>query len=116
LPLVKAQDIDFLFHQLTGGPEVVLVPCKEGEGTNALLRVPPLIIAPCFGGPSLSAHQQVTRREGISCRVVDVPHIAFDVDSLSDLKHFAMQQVETHTSRLLCELGVGAELAEKKTR
>jgi 2-phospho-L-lactate/phosphoenolpyruvate guanylyltransferase len=116
LPLVKAQDIDFLFRLLTGGPEVVLVPCKEGEGTNALLRVPPLVIAPCFGGPSLSAHQQVTQREGISCRVVEVPHVAFDVDSLTDLEYFALQRVETHTSRLLREFGVGVDSVEKKAR
>jgi 2-phospho-L-lactate guanylyltransferase len=116
LPLVKAQDIDFLFRQLTGGPEVILVPCKEGEGTNALLRVPPLVMAPCFGGPSLNAHQQVAQREGIACRVVEVPHIAFDVDSVADLEYLAMQKVETHTSRLLHKLGVRVEPPQKKAR
>jgi hypothetical protein len=47
---------------------------------------------------------------------VEVPHIAFDVDSVADLEYFAMQRVATHTSRLLRELGVCAEPVEKKVR
>src|SRR5262249_54886555 len=106
LPLVEAEDIDLLFHSTNGKPEVILVPCKEGEGTNALLRVPPLVMPPCFGGPSLEAHQATARREGISCRVIEVPRIAFDLDSIADLKQFAAQVSNTQSSRLLRELGV----------
>jgi 2-phospho-L-lactate guanylyltransferase len=101
LPLVTAEDVDLLFRQLNGDPEVILVPCKEGEGTNALLRVPPLVIPTCFGGPSLEAHQVAARREGIACRVVEVPHIAFDLDSIADLERFAAQATGTRTSQVL---------------
>ena len=112
LPLVTAEDVDFLFHQTSGDPEAMLVPCKEGEGTNALLRVPPLIMAPCFGGgPSLKRHLVAARREGIPCRVVEVPHIAFDLDSIADLQRFAAQATETHTYRVLRECGVCADRA-----
>lgn len=113
LPLVTAEEVDLLFRQLSGGPEVILVPCKEGQGTNALLRVPPSVVAPCFGGPSLEAHQAVARREGIACRVVEVPGIAFDLDSVVDLRRFAAQATETHTYRALRELGICAGAASK---
>ena len=107
LPLVTAEDVDFLFQQTSGDPEVILVPCKEGEGTNALLRVPPLIMAPCFGGgPSLERHLVAARREGIPCRVVEVPRIAFDLDSVADLQRFATQPTRTHTYKALQEYGI----------
>ena len=106
LPLVTAEDVELLFRQINGGPEVILVPCKEGDGTNAFLRVPPLVIAPCFGGPSLEAHQAVTRREGITCRVIEVPRIAFDLDSVEDLERFAAQRTATQTYQVLQEFAV----------
>ncbi|HJY83420.1 MAG TPA: 2-phospho-L-lactate guanylyltransferase [Candidatus Binatia bacterium] len=107
LPLVTAEDVDFLFQQTSGNPEVILVPCKEGEGTNALLRVPPLIMAPCFGGgPSLARHLVMARCEGIPCRVVEVPRIAFDLDSAADLQRFAAQPTRTHTYKALQEYGI----------
>jgi 2-phospho-L-lactate guanylyltransferase len=106
LPLVKAEDIDLLFRQLSGEPEMILVPCKEGEGTNALLRVPPLVMATCFGGPSLEAHQVAARREGVSCRVIQMPRIAFDLDSVEDLQQFAAHSSQTQTYGVLQDMGV----------
>src|SRR5262245_1849771 len=106
LPLVTAEDVDFLFRQTNGGPEVILVPCKEGDGTNAVLRIPPLVIPPCFGGPSLERYQVVARCEGIACRVIEVPRIAFDLDSVTDLEYFATRKAETHTSQVMQKLDV----------
>lgn len=106
LPLVTAADVDLLFRQLTGGPEVILVPCKEGEGTNALLRSPPAVLKTCFGGPSLAAHRGEAARQGVCCRVLEVPHIAFDLDSVEDLRRFAARKTDTYTFRALEEYGV----------
>ncbi|MGH7963621.1 MAG: 2-phospho-L-lactate guanylyltransferase [Candidatus Binatia bacterium] len=108
LPLVTSEEIASLFRQINGSPEIILVPCKEGDGTNALLRVPPAVIAPCFGGPSLAAHQTAARHQGVPCRVVEVPGMAFDLDSIEDLRRFAAQRTETHTFQVLQELGVFA--------
>jgi 2-phospho-L-lactate guanylyltransferase len=114
LPLVTAEDVDFLFRQTSGDPEVILVPCKEGEGTNALLRVPPFIMAPCFGGgPSLERHLAAARREGIPCRVVEVPRIAFDLDSAADLERFTTQPTQTHTYKVLQEYSTGLRVPSK---
>jgi 2-phospho-L-lactate guanylyltransferase len=106
LPLVTSEDVELLFRQTNGGPEVILVPCKEGDGTNAVLRVPPLVIPPCFGGPSLAAYQAEARRHEVMCRVVEVPGIALDLDSVADLERFAARKTETRTYQALRELGV----------
>lgn len=113
LPLVTAGDIDLLFHSVNKAENVVLVPCKEGDGTNAFLRVPPLVIPSQFGGPSLEAHQRVAQRTGISCQVVEASRIAFDVDSVDDLKWLATQATATRTSQVLRELGVFVAMESK---
>jgi 2-phospho-L-lactate guanylyltransferase len=105
LPLVEPNDVDFLFHQMRDvGKGVILTPCKEGDGTNALLRVPPLVMPPCFGGPSLAAHQTRAQSDNIPCRVVEVPHIAFDVDSVEDLERFVAHPSDTQTYRVLQDI------------
>ncbi len=106
LPLVTAADVDLLFHHLTGGPEVIVVPCKEGQGTNAVLRSPPTVLPTCFGGPSLAAHQGEAARQGVCCRVLEVPRIAFDLDSVADLQRFAARKTDTYTYRALEAYGI----------
>lgn len=113
LPLVIPADIDLLFQHINGTSKVILVPCKEGQGTNALLRVPPSVIPTRFGGPSLEAHQRVAHQQGIPCQVIEAPRIAFDLDSVEDLKWLATQKTVTQTSRVLQDLEVCAEMMPK---
>ena len=110
LPLVTSEDIDLLFCETTDDPQVLLVTCKEGGGTNALLRVPPLVMPTCFGGPSLKAHKICAQKDGLACRLIEAPRIAFDIDSVEDLKLFASEPTATHTYQTLYELGVVAAL------
>lgn len=106
LPLVTAQDIELIFRQMNGEPQIIVIPCKEGEGTNALLRTPPEVVPTRFGGPSLEAHRKVAREYSITCQTVEIPRIAFDIDSSEDLRWFASQPQPTQTLRVLEELGV----------
>ena len=101
LPLVTSEDIATLFHSIDDTAEILLVPCKEGDGTNAVLRVPPLIVGPCFGGPSLAAYQSAARRQGVRCRIIERPGMAFDLDSVADLQRFLARPTATETYRLL---------------
>lgn len=107
LPLVEPDDVNFLFQQAEEiKPGVVLATCKEWEGTNALLRVPPLIIPPCFGGPSLEWHRTAAQREGVPFRALEVPRIAFDIDSVEDLQQLLSHPSKTQTYRVLQEIDV----------
>jgi 2-phospho-L-lactate guanylyltransferase len=106
VPLVTSQEVENLFRQVRGGPEALLVPSKEGEGVNALLRVPPEVIPPCFvGGPSLQAYQAEAEKWGVSCRAVDVSGMAFDIDSIEDLEIFVAKPTNTRTYREMQRLG-----------
>ena len=106
LPLITSQDIAYLFQQLSGQPEILLVRCKYGDGTNAFMRVPPLVMTPCFGGPSLEAHEKAARQRGIACRVIQAPSITFDLDSVEDLKQCEHKILAPHTARMLQEYRV----------
>ena len=103
LPLITPQDITHLFQQLSGKPEILLVRCKYGDGTNAFMRVPPLVMQPCFGGPSLESHQKAARQQGIACRVIQAPSMTFDLDSVEDLKQCEHKILAPHTAQVLQE-------------
>lgn len=102
LPLVEPDDVNSLFQQAEEiGQGVILATCKEREGTNALLRVPPLVIPPCFGGPSLAWHRAAAQRVGAQFRVLEAPRLAFDIDSVEDLQQLLSHPSNTETYRVL---------------
>jgi len=106
LPLVTAPDVDAL---LARAPErgVVLVPSKEGTGTNAFLRRPGGIVPPCFGGRSLERHVSVAERQRLACTIAPDARIAFDLDTPEDLRAFAATTTATATYAEATRLGLG---------
>lgn len=49
LPLVGPTDIEAIWRGLPVGPSTVIVPSRDGDGTNALLRTPPSLFPSHFG-------------------------------------------------------------------
>ena len=86
LPLLTAADIDGIFAADTGEPIAVLVPSRDGTGTNAILRRPPDNFPSHFGPGSFARHLEVARATGISCRIIENPRIALDLDDQNDLE------------------------------
>lgn len=105
IPLVAPADVDELASR---APEcgAVLVPSKEGTGTNAMLRRPPALFPPCFGGRSLHRHVAAAERHGVACEIVRNPRIAFDLDTPDDLRAFAEHETDTETYRAVTRLGI----------
>ena len=86
LPLVRGADIDALLAIEVGAPAALLVPSREGTGTNAILRTPPALFASRFGPNSLALHQSEAARVGVECRIVENERIALDIDEPADLQ------------------------------
>lgn len=105
VPLVTAADVDELMPRAPDRGALV-VPSKEGTGTNAMLRRPPTLFPPCFGGSSLRRHVAAAERHGVACEIVRNPRIAFDVDTPADLRALAERHVDTETHRTLADLDV----------
>lgn len=86
LPLVSSEDVDALFAVEVNAPAAILVPSREGTGTNAILRTPPTLFPSRFGPNSLSLHQAEAARVGVECRIVENERIALDIDEPADLQ------------------------------
>ncbi len=63
---------------------VSLVPDRHGEGTNALLLVPPDIVDPAFGSGSRAAHRAAALAAGATYEEIGGP-LSLDVDTRADL-------------------------------
>jgi len=86
LPMIQPEDIDELLSLDFTAPAVVLVPSRDGTGTNALLRTPPTLFASQFGPDSLAKHRALAEAAGARIIVRGNPRVALDVDDHSDLR------------------------------
>lgn len=85
LPIVQASDIDELLAFDTGLPAMIIVPSRDGTGTNAILRTPPTLFPSHFGPGSFAKHCAEAERSGAQIFVRRNPRLEMDVDDESDL-------------------------------
>ena len=112
LPLVQAEDIDELLSIDLKAPQALLVPSREGTGTNAIIRAPADLFPSRFGPNSLALHQQEALRMGVECLMVNNERIALDIDEPHDIKVFLEAGKETYTSRLLAKMNIADRIAK----
>jgi 2-phospho-L-lactate guanylyltransferase len=109
VPLVRASDIDDLLAVECEEPALVIVPSRDGLGTNAILRMPPALFPSHFGVGSFAKH--VGEAERIGARVIfrRSPRLEMDVDDEADLRVLLRNDLSgTETGRWLRESGVEA--------
>jgi len=90
LPLVLAEDIDAVLSQLDGQrgkPMAVMVPSRDGTGTNALGRTPPELFPSHFGPDSFNLHRAEAQQCGAVCRELHLHRIECDIDDPSDVAY-----------------------------
>ncbi len=101
IPLLEPEDVDALLNLSLGAQSAVIVPSRDGKGTNALLRTPPDAFPSRFGENSLALHQEEARRHGVELKILENPRISFDLDEFSDLLRFMQLENETRTAQVL---------------
>jgi 2-phospho-L-lactate guanylyltransferase len=89
IPLATPADIEAILNEASREACVVLVPSREGTGTNALLRSPPDLFPSHFGPGSFALHVAEAQRRGARVKILHNPRIAIDVDELDDLRVIA---------------------------
>ena len=107
VPLVQAADIDDLLAVECEAPALVIVPSRDGMGTNAILRMPPALFPSHFGMGSFAKH--VGEAERIGARVIfrRNTRLEMDVDDEADLRVLLKNDLSgTETARWLRESGV----------
>src|SRR5437879_5597382 len=109
VPLVQPSDIDELLAFECAAPALIIVPSRDGTGTNAILRTPPNLFPSHFGSGSFakhcaeaeSAHARVTIRRNA--------RLEMDVDDEADLRALLEHDLtNTATGRWLRPSGVEA--------
>ena len=89
IPLVTARDIEALFSQAEDGHAIVIVPSRDGTGTNALLRSPPTLFPSHFGPGSFALHLDEAKRCDARVHIMRNPRIELDIDEIDDLRALA---------------------------
>ena len=87
LPLLAPEEVRCL---VTATPErgLAIARARDG-GTNAVAMRPPGLLATQFGEPQSAAlHERSTWAAGADAHVLDLPGLAFDVDTPADLSEW----------------------------
>ena len=101
IPLLQGEDLDRLLRYELNPPSAILVPSRDGTGTNALLRSPPDAFPSHFGENSLALHQREARDHGVELQILPNSRISFDLDELDDILSFRALDEDTHTKAAL---------------
>jgi len=109
LPLVQPADIDDLLATECAAPAAVIVPSRDGTGTNAILRTPPTLFRSHFGPNSFAKHRNEAEQAGARIIVRRNERLEMDVDDESDLRTLLRHDLSnTATGNWLEESGVAA--------
>jgi 2-phospho-L-lactate guanylyltransferase len=85
LPLVTAAELrQFVAAAPARG---ICIARARDAGTNALLVTPCGALRPAFGAPrSSEVHEAAARAAGLPYRIIDIPGLALDVDTIDDAR------------------------------
>ena len=116
LPLVQPADIDDLLATECSAPAAVMVPSRDGTGTNAILRTPPTLFPSHFGPNSFAKHRSEAEQAGARIIVRRNERLEMDVDDESDLRALLRHDLShTATGKWLQESGVAARFKTRAT-
>ncbi len=113
VPLVQSSDIDELLAVECAAPGLVIVPSRDGTGTNAILRTPPSLFPSHFGSGSFANHCAEAQRVGAHILVRRNARLEMDVDDETDLRALVQQDLSgTQTGAWLQSSGLMARLRQ----
>jgi 2-phospho-L-lactate guanylyltransferase len=111
VPLVRATDIDELLGIECTTPGVVIVPSRDGTGTNAILRSLPTLFPSHFGTGSFAKHCGEAQRARARIFVRRNARLEMDVDDEADLRALLEHDLSaTETGIWLQKSGVAERL------
>ena len=117
VPLVQASDIDELLAVKSAAPALVIVPSRDGTGTNAIRRTPPTLFPSHFGPGSFARHCTEARRAGAEILVRRNPRLEMDVDDEADLRALVQEDLrDTETGAWLQRSGLLERLLAQDAR
>jgi len=113
VPLVQSPDIDGLLALECAAPALVIVPSRDGTGTNAILRTPPTLFPSHFGSDSFAKHCAEAQHASAQIFIRRNARLEMDVDDEADLRALAKEDLRgTETGDCLQRSGVLQRLTQ----
>jgi len=114
VPALKLNEVEAVLEgHLSGDALTTIVADRHGRGTNCLACTPVERCMPRFGVESFLAHRSLADDGGGEVRVLELPGLQFDIDTMADLQEAMEQPLGHRTRRVLTSLGLGQrELSE----
>ena len=107
IPLAQPGDIDDLLAISCSPPALIIVPSRDGTGTNAILRTPPTLFPSHFGSGSFARHCDEARHASAQILVRRNARLEMDVDDEADLRTLVQHDlIGTETGAWLRENGI----------
>jgi len=116
IPLVNAEDIDRLLEISPGRPGTLMVPSRDGTGTNSIIRTPPTLFQSHFGPDSLRLHTEEARRLGVDPVIVASERIGLDIDEPGDLAALLECGGGTQTAAFISESGIARAVMSARSK
>jgi 2-phospho-L-lactate guanylyltransferase len=105
IPLITGDEVDLLLQE-SRNVEMMIVPCKQGTGTNGLVLSPPRRIGTRFGACSRAKHEKMAERQGMRYGIHYSGPFAHDIDTMEDLRVLKHMGNHTRTYKFLAEHGI----------
>jgi 2-phospho-L-lactate guanylyltransferase len=86
LPRLTPSEIDFTLT--VASDPITFMPSRDWTGTNGVVFIPPARIAMEYGEGSFRRHLSKAAAAGFPSDVLNLPGIAFDIDTPADLQAF----------------------------
>jgi 2-phospho-L-lactate guanylyltransferase len=86
LPRLASTEIDFALDAVS--EPITFIPSRHWTGTNGVVFIPPARIAMEYGEGSFRRHLSKASAAGLRSDVMNLPGIAFDVDTPEDVQAF----------------------------
>jgi FO synthase len=84
IPLIRATDLTRLLEQRVDS-DLSLLPCRHGQGTNALITSLPAATSFMFGNDSYRRFKLAAEASDLRVQTLDAPAIELDVDTADDM-------------------------------
>jgi 2-phospho-L-lactate guanylyltransferase len=110
IPLIAAEELETIYAAAPPAG-TVLVPSRDGRGTNAALRKPASLFPLRFGNDSFLPHRAAAQATGLPLVELKLPGIALDVDTPQDLAALVAAPGERRSQRLVREWKLDERLA-----
>lgn len=88
IPLIRSEDFRTMWQVLNENHQAVLVPSRDGTGTNAIFCTPPDLFSMEFEGESLDRNIQTIKDKNLKYATLDLPTVALDIDTENDLSEY----------------------------